>query len=1075
MDAGPFSRRQWGTQSLRITAKELSLVGGRGKNNAITERFSRYQKAAEEASADKKKSSVDSCTVRSGNLSALKKRWEQTPPEKSAPQLSVAPEARRASRKPSSASEPPSSSHKPNSPPEPPASSHKPNSPPEPLSSSSKPISPPEPLSSSSKPISPPEPLSSSRKPISPPEPPASSHKPSSPPEPLSSSHKPSSPPEPLSSYHKPNSPPEPLSSSSKPISPPEPPAFSRKPSSPPEPLSSSRKPISPPEPPASSHKPSSPPEPLSSSHKPNSPPEPLSSSSKPISPPEPPAFSRKPSSPPEPLSSSSKPISPPEPLSSSSKPNSPPEPLSSSSKPISPPEPLSSSHKPSSPPEPPTSSRKPISPPEPLSSSSKPISPPEPPAFSRKPSSPPEPLSSSSKPISPPEPLSSSSKPNSPPEPLSSSSKPISPPEPLSSSHKPSSPPEPPASSRKPVRQASLTQEPTSHERPAKTKADMETKQKKWVQEKEDNKSASDPFPPSSPVEKPAVPLNNLKMMFEKGKSKEQTEANSSSEDMDTQMANKGTPSLNRKGSIRDKLAQYQLAVKREAVTVPRSAKQSETEDSVPCVDQKEIAPPAGDGQTVKTLPQSNCAKINGEHTHTASPSTANPAAESKDPPKVLRKFNLPVPERCVSCQKTVYPVEKLIANQKIYHKTCFCCAKCSTKLSLVSYASVNGSIYCKTHFNQLFKAKGNYDEGFGHRPHKEMWTPRTNEEKSEERENSKPFVADSVKPTVQPKPKVEESRPARFTDTTAAQETRSQMTSSSSEKPQATSVETRKLRVAWPPPADSDQSSTKVSSPAAEVGKGPSKLFRAKWPPEEEDQAQKSSERAELKSLRRSLSLRERSRPFSLTPSLALTGPSQESSLKAPSVRRGSLEELRSLSKVKTDKTEEQNESKIPEKKTKDNDSQSKEDAESPAKAESKEKMPPSILKLTQQTKEEAGPQQTNEESQPKQTKSKPEAIQPKQTRNGDDLQQTNEESQPKQTKKEPEPQQQRGSKARVEDEKLLKYSNTSSELQSSSPVEEKTPDVEEAEESLTVEEMIKRNRYYEDEDDEEEVAIV
>lgn len=40
MDAGPFSRRQWATQSLRITAKELSLVGG--KNNAITERFSKW-------------------------------------------------------------------------------------------------------------------------------------------------------------------------------------------------------------------------------------------------------------------------------------------------------------------------------------------------------------------------------------------------------------------------------------------------------------------------------------------------------------------------------------------------------------------------------------------------------------------------------------------------------------------------------------------------------------------------------------------------------------------------------------------------------------------------------------------------------------------------------------------------------------------------------------------------------------------------------------------------------------------------------------------------------------------------
>ncbi|CAF95641.1 unnamed protein product [Tetraodon nigroviridis] len=57
MDSGPFSRRSWATQSLRITAKELSL-SGRGRHNAIAERFSKYQKAAEESSAEKKKVSI---------------------------------------------------------------------------------------------------------------------------------------------------------------------------------------------------------------------------------------------------------------------------------------------------------------------------------------------------------------------------------------------------------------------------------------------------------------------------------------------------------------------------------------------------------------------------------------------------------------------------------------------------------------------------------------------------------------------------------------------------------------------------------------------------------------------------------------------------------------------------------------------------------------------------------------------------------------------------------------------------------------------------------------------------------
>lgn len=41
----------------------------------------------------------------------------------------------------------------------------------------------------------------------------------------------------------------------------------------------------------------------------------------------------------------------------------------------------------------------------------------------------------------------------------------------------------------------------------------------------------------------------------------------------------------------------------------------------------------------------------------------------------------------------------------------------------SLGNYASLHGKIYCKPHFKQLFKSKGNYDEGFGHKQHKELW----------------------------------------------------------------------------------------------------------------------------------------------------------------------------------------------------------------------------------------------------------------------------------------------------------------------------------------------------------------
>uniref|UniRef100_F6WET2 LIM domain containing 2 n=1 Tax=Equus caballus TaxID=9796 RepID=F6WET2_HORSE len=80
-------------------------------------------------------------------------------------------------------------------------------------------------------------------------------------------------------------------------------------------------------------------------------------------------------------------------------------------------------------------------------------------------------------------------------------------------------------------------------------------------------------------------------------------------------------------------------------------------------------------------------------------------------------------VKETCSACQKTVYPMERLVADKLIFHNSCFCCKHCHTKLSLGSYAALHGEFYCKPHFQQLFKSKGNYDEGFGRKQHKELW----------------------------------------------------------------------------------------------------------------------------------------------------------------------------------------------------------------------------------------------------------------------------------------------------------------------------------------------------------------
>lgn len=46
-----------------------------------------------------------------------------------------------------------------------------------------------------------------------------------------------------------------------------------------------------------------------------------------------------------------------------------------------------------------------------------------------------------------------------------------------------------------------------------------------------------------------------------------------------------------------------------------------------------------------------------------------------------------------------------------------------CYCHCSLHNYSSLYGEVYCISHYQQLFKRKGNYDEGFGHIQHKDRW----------------------------------------------------------------------------------------------------------------------------------------------------------------------------------------------------------------------------------------------------------------------------------------------------------------------------------------------------------------
>jgi hypothetical protein len=53
-----------------------------------------------------------------------------------------------------------------------------------------------------------------------------------------------------------------------------------------------------------------------------------------------------------------------------------------------------------------------------------------------------------------------------------------------------------------------------------------------------------------------------------------------------------------------------------------------------------------------------------------------------------------------------------------------------------LGNYAALQGQIYCKPHFKQLFKKKGNYDEGFGREQHKKHWEEKGKQTSDEQKQ---------------------------------------------------------------------------------------------------------------------------------------------------------------------------------------------------------------------------------------------------------------------------------------------------------------------------------------------------
>ncbi|XP_061526679.1 F-actin-monooxygenase mical2b isoform X3 [Phycodurus eques] len=64
---------------------------------------------------------------------------------------------------------------------------------------------------------------------------------------------------------------------------------------------------------------------------------------------------------------------------------------------------------------------------------------------------------------------------------------------------------------------------------------------------------------------------------------------------------------------------------------------------------------------------------------------------------------------EKCHSCQRRVYLVERICAEGFCFHRECFRCTTCSSALRQGSHAfdSQHGKLYCKLHFDQLNNGK--------------------------------------------------------------------------------------------------------------------------------------------------------------------------------------------------------------------------------------------------------------------------------------------------------------------------------------------------------------------------------
>ncbi|NXS60046.1 XIRP2 protein, partial [Brachypteracias leptosomus] len=187
--------------------------------------------------------------------------------------------------------------------------------------------------------------------------------------------------------------------------------------------------------------------------------------------------------------------------------------------------------------------------------------------------------------------------------------------------------------------------------------------------------------------------------------------------------------------------------------------------------------------------------------------------------------KLQIQENETCRLCGQRVYPMECLVADRQNFHKSCFRCHHCGSQLSLGNYASLHGKIYCKPHFKQLFKSKGNYDEGFGHKQHKELWNSKDQCSSVGNIHAEETNPMNSIPVDTKPITEIDQDLYS------GTEGTHPNILDNNLKK----STGRRKLKMTWPPSTD-DATPNKTFS-IEEV----SKVNKLKWPPE--DLAQEDS----------------------------------------------------------------------------------------------------------------------------------------------------------------------------------------------------------------------------------------